>query len=39
MHGRLENGRRAWVALCAHSSHTDTDTYFILILLLWFICN
>jgi hypothetical protein len=25
-HNRSENGRGVWVALCAHHTHTDTDT-------------
>jgi hypothetical protein len=25
-HKRPENGRGAWVALCAHPTHTDTDS-------------
>jgi hypothetical protein len=25
-HNRSENGRGAWVASCAHPTHTDTDT-------------
>jgi hypothetical protein len=25
MHNRLENDSGAWVALCAHPTHTDTD--------------
>jgi hypothetical protein len=24
-HNRSENGRGAWVALCVHLTHTDTD--------------
>jgi hypothetical protein len=24
-HSRLGNGRSAWVALCAHPTHTDTN--------------
>jgi hypothetical protein len=26
-HNTSENGRDAWVALCAHPTHTDTETY------------
>jgi hypothetical protein len=25
-HNRSENGRGAWVVVCAHPSYTDTDT-------------
>jgi hypothetical protein len=25
-HNRPENGNGAWVALCAHSTYTETDT-------------
>jgi hypothetical protein len=25
-HNKSENGRGAWVTLCGHPSHTDTDT-------------
>jgi hypothetical protein len=27
MHSRSESGHSAWVALCAHPTHTDVDTH------------